>query len=57
MIDWTPRERYRRTAWSVAVSCNTETGEPVVDVYEKLMKKFDSKRLSETAVLDESKET
>jgi hypothetical protein len=56
-MDWTPRERYRRTAWSVAVSCAIETGEPAVDVYEKLMKKFDSKRLSETAVLDESRET
>jgi hypothetical protein len=57
MIDWTPGERYKRTAWSIAMSHAIETGEPAVDFYKKLMKKFDSKQVPETTALDESNET
>jgi hypothetical protein len=57
MINWTPRERYRSVAWSIAVSRAIETGDPALNFYNDLMKTFDSKQLPKTTVLDESNET
>jgi hypothetical protein len=33
------KEKERKALWDVAMSCSTETGEPVLDIYNKLLQK------------------
>ena len=52
-----PEEQRRRVAWSVATSCAIETGEQPVDIYNRLLKKFQDVDAYGDGVLDESNES
>jgi hypothetical protein len=51
------KERQRRLAWDVAMSCAQKTGESSVDIYQRLLTKFDEVDAYGHMVLDESKES
>jgi hypothetical protein len=40
MADWTPEEKRKRIAWSVASSCTAATSESPLEIYERLLHKF-----------------
>ena len=40
MADWTPEEKRKRIAWSVASSCTAATSESPLEIYERLLRKF-----------------
>jgi hypothetical protein len=52
-----PEEQRRRVAWSVATSCAIETGESPVDIYERMLKKFQDVDAYGHMALDESNES
>jgi len=52
-----PEEQRRRVAWSVATSCAIETGEQPVDIYNRLLKKFQDVDAYGDGILDESNES
>jgi hypothetical protein len=50
-------EQRQRLAWSVATSCAIETGESPVDIYERMLKKFQDVDAYGHMALDESNES
>ena len=52
-----PMARRKRLAWSVATSCSTETGEPPVDIYNRILKKYEDADRDGWLALNESNET